>query len=292
MIEEALLNHLSAQTELTDFLTTFADAPAVFNQEAPADTNDAWEPGSQYGRIVFAVDIQGDPARTLGGILAVDIMCKEDEQYPEEIEPIIRTLIHGYFFSSGTFIVAAQFKNSNYFTQPKDHVTGCTVSFDLLAFPVLTTNGLNAIARLNEWTSQMDGIYVINHDKLPSPAWKPGTGESAVYWRCLRVGPSSKIRDRYATIWRTATIKGHVFSEDLATANDVAEHIIFRLYADRRLLKPGESPIMVDDNNTLDNGADPLRTGQVTVSATYGINRYSKTDITIQHIQTDRKEPL
>ena len=292
MIEEALLNHLSAQTELTDFLTTFADAPAVFNQEAPADTNGAWAPGPQYGRIVFAVDVQGDPARTLGGLLAVDIMCKEDEQYPEEIEPIIRKLIHGYFFSSGTFIVAAQFKNSNYFTQPKDHVTGCTVSFDLLAFPVLTTNGLNAIARLNEWTSQMDGIYVINHDKLPSPAWKPGTGESAVYWRCLRIGPSSKIRDRYATIWRTATIKGHIFSEDLATATDVAEDIMFRLYADKRLLKPGESPIMVDDNVTLDNGADPLRTGQVTVAATYGINRYSKTDATIQNIQKDRKETL
>lgn len=290
MIEQALLNHLSAQTELTDFLTIYADEPAVFNQEVPVDEDPLWARGPQYGRIVFAVDIQGDPARTLGGLLAVDIMCKEDDQYPEDIEPIIRKLIHGYFFSNGTFTVAAQFKNSNYFTQPKDKVTGCTVSFDLLAFPVLTTNGLNAIARLNEWTSQIDGIYVINHDELPAPAWKPGPGESAVYWRCLHVGPAARIRDRYATIWRTATIKGHIFSEDLATASDVAEDIIFRLYADKRLLKPGEAPIMVDDNNTLDNGADPLKTGQVTVAATYGINRYNKTSEVIQNINLPRKE--
>jgi len=292
MIEQALLTHLSAQTELTDFLTTYADEPAVFNQEAPADSDAGWASGPQYGRIVFSVDIQGDPARTLGGLLSVDIMCKEDEQYPEDIEPIVRKLIHGYFFSSGTFTVAAQFKNSNYFTQPTDHVTGCTVSFDLLAFPVLTTNGLNAIARLNEWTSEIGGLYVINHDELPAPAWKPGPGESAVYWRCLHVGPSGRIRDRYATIWRTATIKGHIFSEDLATANDVAEEIIFRLYADKRILKTGESPIMVDDRNTLDNGADPLKTGQVTVEATYGINRYQKTDQMIQHIHKERKETL
>lgn len=290
MIEESLLQHLREQKELTDFLTTYADKPAVFSQEAPADTDALWGKGPQYGRIVFTVDLLGDPERTLGGTLVVDILCKEDEQYPEDIEPIIRKLIHGYFFSSGTFTVSAQFKNSNFFTQPKDLVTGCTVSFDLLAFPVLTTNGLNAIARLNEWTSQIEGIYVINHDELPAPAWKPGPGESAVYWRCLHVRPAARIRDRYATIWRTASIKGHIFAEDLATASDVAEDIIFRLYADKRLLKTGEAPIMVDDQNVLDNGADPLRTGQVTVEATYGINRYKKTDQTIQHIQKDRKE--
>lgn len=291
MIEQALLKHLSAQTDLTDFLAIYADEPAIFSQEAPSDNDTNWEPGPQYGRVVFSVDIQGDPARTMGGLLAVDILCKKDDEQalPENIEPIIRKLIHGYFFSNGTFTVAAQWRNSALFTEADEQVTGCTVTFDLLAFPVLTTNGLNAIARLNEWTSQIDGLYVINHDELPPPAWKPGPGESAVYWRCLRVGPCGRIRDRYATIWRTATIKGHIFSEDLATATDVAEDIIFRLYAGKRLLKPGEAPIMVDDRNTLDNGADPLKTGQVTVEATYGINRYQKTSETINHINKEER---
>ena len=293
MIEQALLKHLSAQTELTDFLATYAEEPAVFSQEAPADMDKGWAPGPQYGRIVFTVDIQGDPARTLGGILSVDISCQKGEDtpgYPEDIEPIIRKLIHGYFFSSGTFTVAAQWRNSALFNEANEQVTGCTVTFDLLAFPVLTTNGLNAIARLNEWTSKIDGLYVINHDELPAAAWKPGPGESAIYWRCLRVGPSPKIRDRYATVWRTATIKGHIFSEDLAAATDVAEDIIFRLYAGKRLLMPGEAPILVDDRNTLDNGADPLKTGQLTVEATYGLNRYTKTEKVIQHIEKERKE--
>ena len=58
MIEKALYEHLKSQTELTDFLGLYADAPAVFNQEAPADNDPQWGAGPQYSRIVFAVDIQ------------------------------------------------------------------------------------------------------------------------------------------------------------------------------------------------------------------------------------------
>lgn len=291
MIEQALYDHLKAQEELMPFLASYQGVPAIFMQEAPADNDKDWDPGPQYGRIIFSVDLQGDSARTLGGILMVDIVCsKEEEPYPEDIEPIIRKLIHGYFFSSGTFVFAAQFKNSTPFTEDKNRLYGCIVAFDLLAFPVLTTSSLDVIARLNEWTSQIDGLYVINHDELPATAWKPGEGESAVYWRRLRVGPAAKIRDRYATIWRTATIKGHIFSEDIASASAVAEDLIFRLYKAKRLLKPGESPIMVDDRNLLDDGADPLMTGQLTVEATYAINRYTATEKTITDIKKARKE--
>ena len=293
MIEEALLKHLVAQKELTDLLSTHDGEPSIFNQEAPADTDPKWGRGSQYGRIVFEEDIQGDPERTMGGMLSVDIMCRKGKQAPEDIEPIIRKLIHGYFFSNGTFTVAAQFKNSSNFTQPTDKVIGCTVTFDLLAFPILTTSGLDVISRLNEWTSQIEGLYVINLHQLPATAWKPDNGETAVYWRRSSVRPALKIRDTYATVWRTATIKGHIFSENIALSSSVADDIISRLYAAKRLLKPGESPIMVDDQNTQDDGADPLRTGQVTVEATYGIMRYRTPDgAPITTININRKESL
>lgn len=284
MIEQALRQHLIAQDELTHFLTTYANEPAVFNQESPSDQDDLWAKGPQYGRIVFAEDIHGDPERTLGGMLTVDIMCKEDEQFPEEIEPIIRKLIHGYFFSSGTFVVAAQFKNSSYFTQPQDHVTGCTVTFDLLAFPVHSTGSPDVISRMNEWTSKIESLYVINYAELPSSAWKPAKGETAVYWRIMSENPAGWIPDTFQTIWRTATVKGHIFAEDIATASSVARDLTTRLYASRRLLKAGESPIMVNQRNTQDDGADPLRTGQVTVEATYGIIVQFATGETIKDI--------
>lgn len=290
MIEEALRNHLIEQPELDKILTSFAEQPAVFSNEAPADNKKGWAAGSHYPRIVFYEDIQGDPERTAGGILMVVILCKKDEQdkqYPEDIAPIVRDLIHGYFFSNGTFTVAAQFKNASIFNEPTDEVTGCEIAFDLLGFPVLTTSHVDVISRFNEWTSKIDGLYVINHGELPSPAWKPGKGETAVYWRRLNEGPSGRIRSRYSMIGRLARIKGHIFAEDIATASAVADDLIIRLYADKRLLKDGETPIMVNSNNTQDYGADPLMTGQLTVEAEYAVIVRRANDQVIQHIKYD-----
>lgn len=286
MIEKALYEHLKSQAALEECLATYNKAPAVFSQEAPADTDSLWGAGPQYGRIVFAEDLQGDPERTMGGTLIVDIMCQKDgKHFPEDIEPIVRELIDGYFFSSGTFTVSAQWKNSQYFTEPKDKVTGCTVAFELLAFPVLTTIQPDVIARLNEWSSNRENLFVINHDPLPHNAWKPSGSEVAIYWRKMYEKPAGWIKDTYATIWRTASVRGHIFAEDEATSETVGRQLVTALYASKRLKKEGEVPIMVNRNNTLNSGADALRTGQLTVEATYGIIVYEPPKGTIDHIK-------
>ena len=291
MIEQALYKHLQAQEDLLlPYLATYSSKMAIFNQEAPADQDEGWEDGPQYGRIVFAVDLKGDPERTMGGLLTVDIMCKEDEQFPEEIEPVLRALIHGYFFSNGTFTVSAQWRNSSYFTEPTDQVTGCTLTFDLLAFPIITTSNPDVVARINEWTAKFPHVHVINYAPLPAPAWKPSDGESAVYWRRVTVKPAGWIPSTYQTIWRTAIIRCHIFSETPAEIATLSEKIVIGLYASKRLLKPGEAPIMVNRNNTTDDGADPLRTGQVTVEATYGVIVHFENSEKIRNIKLPEKE--
>lgn len=283
MIEQALYEHLQDQEALRPYLATYGDAMAIFSQEAPADTDALWGSGTQYGRIVFAVDLQGDPERTMGGLLSVDILCAEDKQFPEDIEPVLRPLIHGYFFCREKFVAAAQWKNTSYFTEPTQKVTGCTVTFDLLAFPIITTSSPDVVARLNEWTAKLPNVHVINYATLPAPAWKPSRGEAAVYWRRVSVKSAGWIPNTYQTIWRTATIRGHVFA-DTAEIATLSEQIAIGLYASKRLLKPGEAPIIVNRNNTTNDGADPLRTGQVTVEATYGVVVSSKSSGVIQNI--------
>lgn len=290
MIETALYQHLIAQADLAQYLTTYNAVPAVFNQEAPADNDPLWGDGPQYGRIVFAVDIKGDPERTMGGTLAVDIQCKENLQFPEVIEPIVRELIHCWFFSSGTFTVEAQWKTSSYFTEPTDKVTGCTIIFDLLAFPIMSTGSPDVIERINAWTNEIEGLHVINYVELPSTAWKPEGTDSAVYWRLVTDAPAVWIPDTYQTIWRTSTIKCHIFSENHTIADSVARNIITQLYTDKRLMKEGESPIMVNQRNRVDYGADPLRTGQITVEATYGIIVYIEPDQNLTSIEVRGEE--
>lgn len=294
MIEQALYEHLQEQEDLLPFLATYGEKMAIFNQEAPADSDEAWADGPQYGRIVFFVNLDGDPARTVGGTLTVDILCKKDEQFPEEVEPILRNLVHGYFFSSYTSVVSAQWKSSIPFTGPEEDVTGCTVTFDLLSFPV-SSYAPGVIKQFNEWCSTIEKIYVINHDKLPTAAWKPSNGESAVYWRALKEEPANWIPTTFSTVWMSATVKGYIFSESPAKAAEVANDLKIRLYAIKRLkkdgvlLRAGDSPIMVNTRNIVDNGADPLRVGQLTVEATYGVIVHFETDETIRNINYPRQ---
>lgn len=288
MIEEALYEHLIAQEELAAYLGVYADRPAIFGQEAPADIDEKWSPGLKYGRVVFDVDIHGDPERAMGGTLAVDLLCEDGKQFPEDIEPILRQLIHGWFFTSGKLTVAAQWKTSSYFTQPKDKLCGCTLAFELLGFPMITTSTPDVIARINKWTSDtFHDIHVINHDEMSSRAWKPTDNDSAVYWRLVSDNPAGWIPDTFQTIWRTATVRCHIFSETNAIAATVARDMNVRLYADKRILKSGESPIMVNRRNTVDLGSDPLRTGQVSVEATYAIIVHRATEDVLRNIEYD-----
>lgn len=295
MIETALYEHLTSQTELAEYLTTYNGKPAVFGQSAPSDEDILWGDGPQYSRIVFAEDMQGDPERTMGGTLVVDIMCAESEEnryFPEDIEPILRKLIDGWFFTEGTFTVAAQWKTTSYFTEETDDVKGCTVAFELLAFPV-SNYAPHVVAQFNEWTSKFPKIHVINREPLPQSAWKPRDGESAIYWRIATEKQSSWIPSTYHTLWKTAIAKGYIFSETPAEASETAFLISSKLYADKllktrggELLRAGVSPIMVNTNNTVDNGADPLRTGQLTVEATYGVIARETTGDVIVNINT------
>lgn len=275
MIEQALYQHLQEQESLRPYLAEFAGKMAIFNQTVPSDQDPDWGEGPQYGRIFFSVDLQGDPERTMGGKLTVDVLCKEGEQFPEEIEPILRPLIHGYFFCRKKFVVSAQWLDTKPFTEPANKLTGCTLFFDLLAFPI-STYAPHVITQFNEWSSTIENLHVINRDPLPTVAWKPEKGQSAVYWRVAKEEQCRWIPTTFSTVWMSATVKGYIFSETPAAAAEVANYLKMRLYADKRLrkdgelLRAGESPIMVNSKNVVDNGADPLRTGQLTVEATYG----------------------
>ena len=69
----------------------------------------------------------------------------------------------------------------------------------------------------------------------------------------------------------------------------VARDLIVRLYTVKRLLKQGESPIMVNRSNRADYGMDPLRTGQLSVEATYGVIVYHGPDTEINNITIEEE---
>lgn len=43
-------------------LATYDDSPAIFNDQAPDDSDRGWE-GNQYGRIIYGLNLKDDPER-------------------------------------------------------------------------------------------------------------------------------------------------------------------------------------------------------------------------------------
>ena len=270
MLDKAILSHLRQSETLKQKLTCYADSLAIFNQSAPPDTDDFWTRGPQYPRIVFTRDTQDDAARAVGGKLLIDVQCQSGTDIPEDFEAIVREWVDGCFFSDGGNTMAAQWQESKYFTEPTDSVCGVTLIFTLLAFPTLTIKDPDIIERINTWTATaFPDLFVLGKSALPD-TWRPSKNQAAVYWRVSEVKPAGWIPDTHQTIWRTATLKGHVFAADISTATVLADEIIHRLDSARRLVRPGETQIMVNRANSVDAGADALHTGQITVEATFG----------------------
>ena len=274
MIEQSLGDHLLVQDSLFPFLAEYGGEPAIFNQEAPDDQDDNWNSGSQYGRIVFAVDNQGDPERKVSSTLVVDFSAEESQEPPELVEPLIRGLIDGYFFNTAeSGPMYAQWTNSEYFTEPTKRVCGVTMVFSLLAFPVQTTGvSPDPIQLMNSWTKTLypDSV-VIGHDTNKPSAWKPTNEMPAFYWRTVQTDPANWIPDTYNCSWFVASIRGHVMAPDADVVSTICRNIEVVLTYSKRLIFDDNSPLMVDRNIRVANGSDPLRQGQITIAGTYGV---------------------
>lgn len=295
MIEEALYAHLQEQEKLYPFLATYAGQMAIFNQVAPPDTDEEWETASQYGRIIFAVDLTEDPERKYSGTLMVDVSCEDGMQNPDEMEPLVRELIDGYFFSSDDVIMAAQWSASNYFTEPTEKVVGVTLTFGLLAFNRQRTIEPDPIALMNRWAARElsrilgKGTRVIGYDDLED-AWKPTNEAPAIYWRLAQINPCGWIADTYNCSWHTATIYGHIMAPDRNVCASITRMIDNCLTIKRRLIFDDKSPLMVDRNIRINLSNDPLRVGQITIDATYGILYIPRPSEPIQNIDVRGKE--
>ena len=287
MIEQSIYEHLTGALGGSGF-AQYGGKPAVFSQNAPADTDPGWAAGPQFPRLMFAADWEHSADRSFGGTMLVDITCQEQGVPPDALETLIRELLHGWFFTDNGDTVAAQWVNSNYFTEPVDKIAGVTMTFALLGFPKMTISP-DVVARINVWTAeQLPQLSVINQTELP-PAWKPETG-AAVYWRIAATAPAGWIPDTYQTIWRTASLRGHVFAPDIASVTQTAQEIVCGLYAAKRLRKEHEALVMVNTNNSIDPTADALRTGQIMVDATFGVIVHRVADQPLNHIYTDKIE--
>lgn len=285
-MEELIYQYLCSCEELSRDLTTWADTPAIFQTKAPDDTDESWGDGSQYPRLIFDLNMQSDAERKISGQLMIDVMCEDEAEsiQVEDIEATVKGVIDGCFFSNSDLTISAQWSSSNPFEQGDDDVIGTTLVFDVLAYPKQTTTDPDPIAATNLWIKTLyQDANVIGKDELPT-TWKPTDESPAIYCSLFRLAESPRLKSTYSVDWIGAELHIYVMAPSESVRATISKQIIQILTHATRIMLNDGSPMLID--KVTDNlSADPLRTGQIVVNATYGVLT-EKTGIKLQHTYT------
>lgn len=285
-MEEIIYQYLCDCEELTGLLTTWTETPAIFQTKAPDDTDEAWNDGIQYPRLVFDLNMQSDAERKISGQLMVDVMCEDqsDGVQVEDIEYAVKSAVDGCFFSNSELTISAQWNSSNPFEQGDDDVIGTTLVFDVLAYPNQLTTDPDPIKATNLWLKTLyQKANVIGRDELPA-TWKPTDESPAIYCSLFRLGESPRMKSTYSVDWIGAELHINIMAPSESVRATISKQIIQLLTHATRIMLGDESPMLIDKVNA-NFSADPQRIGQVIVNTTYGVLT-QKSGIKLQHTYT------
>ena len=278
-MESIIYKYLCEKLNTEEMLAVYGGKPAVFNKFVPDDTDENWK-DAQYPRCVFDLNMQADAERKISGRLLVDVMCENETSsiQPEELEEVIRTTIDGCFFSKTDLTISAQWNTSDDFTEKDRKVSGITLVFDILAYPIQETEYPDPVQAVNLWLETLyQNSKVIGRSKLPE-VWKPTDESPAIYCRLSNLG-EGRMKSTAAVTWIGATMHVNVMAPGERVRSTISKQSIQILTNATRLMLNDGSPMLID-SVTGNLSADPMREGQIQIKATYGVlNEYMGTPL-------------
>lgn len=273
MVEEKIYDYLRHNQHIIPFVAMYGGRPAVFLQEAPADTDKGWEDGEQYGRIVFGVDFAGDAERAVSATLWVEVFSHKDGPAPEKIAPVIMDVLDNRFFADGEEVIALSWTATNGFQETRNDklINGATLNFDVTYFPLQQTTSPDPVMAINLWTKErLNSALVIGLDDLPD-SWTPEENPT-VYWRVSALKPGTLHPSTYHVTWHDVDLSGHFMIDDTNTRLTVCKALIDDLSAYDTVMLDDGSPMFIL-RIAYTAAADAIKTGQIAVTASYGTLR-------------------
>ena len=287
---EGLIRMRLLDSELIQNLTRFNDVPAVFYQLAPDDTSLGWKDGRQYPRISYIVDYISNAERKTSGVLTVNIFCVETGEQPEDIEPIVRSLLCGVFLTPETGIpYSLAWTRSDAFDAQREKddglVTGVTITFDLFAFPSQITTDPDPILAANQYiASAFPEAKIIQARSMPE-IFIPTENMPALY---ARLESLQLYRETNTVAWLDGVIACHIFANGDETT--WLMKLVDQLTLDAEILMLDESPMLLQ-NLRADNTLNALSQGQLRIYVRYGVLRRLRYSHPLWHL-TEKIEPI
>lgn len=278
-METIICKYLREKLNKEDQLAVYMNMPAVFNHSVPDDMDDNWQ-DAQYPRCVFDLNMQADAERKIAGRLLIDVMCENEVQgvQPEELAELVKTEIDGCFFSTSDLTISAQWRISDNFTENDNKVSGITLNFDVLAYPVQETEYPDPVLAVNLWLKTLyQNARVIGRDTLPE-VWKPSDESPAIYCRLSDL-VEGRMKSTAAVTWIGAIMRVNIMAPSEKVRSVISKNSIQILANATRLILNDGSPMLIDKVSA-NLGADPMKEGQVQIRATYGVlNDFSGTPL-------------
>lgn len=289
-IEELLYNRLCDYEPLVNMLSKFDGRPAVFYQAAPDDGQKGWNGKSQYPRLVYDIDMQADTERKSSGTLLVALFCDRTGTEPEEIEPLVRGCLRDIFLKSdGSFPYCFAWAREEAFDMgggieqggtKQRGVIGEDIRFDILEFPTQETTDPDPIAALNQYMQEIyPEAYVIGLTHMDAVT-EPEPKKPVIYCRLLRMEETEVTN---TVIWVDARVAVHVICPSSEMRLKTAADIGYRMASKAEIIMLDRSP-MRPVRLSVDNTADYLQTGQITVTLHYGLLRWMPQPHTIMEV--------
>lgn len=261
-----------SSSDIASDLTKYMESPAIFYQQAPADTESGWS-SSSYPRIEFVADMIGDPERKSSGSLFCNIFCAETDVPPENLEPKLRRALSDVFIQPEKEPpYALGWAQSEAFvgrvTEQGKRVFGISMRFDLFGFPKQTTSDPDPVQALQIWMKAAIKGTVIELDQL-NDYTEIGDETPIFYCHLNRMALG---HCTWSVSWIDAVLSVHVFAASSEARLAWIKHLTDQLMENPEITMMDGSPMRITKIQA-DSSFDPIRQGQITLSVKYGILR-------------------
>lgn len=275
-LEELIYTRLVQEKELAESLAKYEGVPAVFLQKAPDDKAQGWGV-SQYPRADYLVDMTADPERHSSGMVSVNVYSDDTGKPPEELAPLVRIALCDVVMQAddGAYCITwarTELFEMNDSQNPNTLVNGCSLTFLLIAFPQQITQAPDPALAIQEFLKRWEtDALVINKDHIES-FYEPSDFHPAIY---VRISGTKKKRQTCALTWMECSMAIHVIAPTPEARNSWTRYLYDTLARLGEIILLDGAPLLFDEL-AVDNAADYLTRGQITIKGQYATENFSE----------------
>lgn len=290
-LEELIYKRFVNSEKLIKYLARFSGMPAVFNPEAPDESQEGWGGNTQYPQVIYNFDMQANEERHSAGTLSVSLLCQNTtEVMPEAIEPLVRDCLRDVILKpeGGTPYCFAWARTDAFTIDEKkvDVTIGSEIRFDILEYPSQETTDPDPVMAADRYIKELyPDCLVMGYDRMEEIT--EATAERPVIY--CRLVSADKSEETNTVAWMDGRIAVHILCPDSGIRMKMASAITNRMSLDGEIIMLDNSPMFIRRLQA-NYKSDYLKDGQIFVTGHYGLLRYRAKPHTMTAVHINFKE--